>query len=250
MKEDIVAIKDLQGYLTPANIDRLISCANNRRDKLLLKILRSSGRRVTEVIGRKKPLQISYTYKSVTKNPIYDGFKGLTPQDIDYEKRMIKFRIIKKKRETYKLKTIDDDTFNELISYIKEKKLELDDELFPITRQRVFQIVRECAKRAMINLVGIKKPHPHHLRHSFAVNILEKSDDPSAIKKIQQALEHSNLNVTSVYLQFKQEDIRELQNKAFKKTKVQPIINEEPILNIPKPIIKKRTRLNRRRRRK
>lgn len=214
-KKSIVAIKDLQGYLSLEELDSIINCARYKRDRLLLKLMKSSGRRISEIVGRKNPVEITWTHKGITKTKIHDSFKGLTPSDINYKKKLIRFRIIKKKTETYKLKTIDDSTFDELIEYIQRNEIQLDQEIFDISRQRAFQIVRECADRAGVTMVGVKQPHPHHFRHSFAVNMLESTNDPTAIRKIQQALEHSNLNVTAVYLQFKQEDIREMQNITF-----------------------------------
>jgi len=212
---NITTIKDLQGYMSLEQINDMLAMARNERDRLFLMILATSGRRISEIVGRKRPLKITYTYNGIEKEKEYPAFKGITPEDIDTHKRMIRFRIIKKRQETYKLKTISDDVFDDLIDYITKHKVPADKEIFNFSRQRGFQIVRDCARRAGINRIGMKKAHPHHFRHSFAVNLLEHSEDPAAIKKIQQMLDHCSLNVTSVYLQFNQEDLRDLQNKVF-----------------------------------
>jgi len=47
----ITPIKDLQGYLEPEQVGRLIAAAPNPRDTLLLRIPWRSGIRVSELIG-------------------------------------------------------------------------------------------------------------------------------------------------------------------------------------------------------
>jgi site-specific recombinase XerD len=47
--------------------------------------------------------------------------------------------------------------------------------------------------------------HPHTPRHSFAINLVRHNTD---IRRVQMLLSHSSLNVTSVYLQFKESDLK------------------------------------------
>jgi len=223
--KDIVVMKDLAGYLSLNEMDRMIAAANNERDVLLLKLLRSSGRRITEIVGRRHEYHHKYKYKEEIKEKTYPVIKALTPRDI-IEKddkgvitKMVRFNILKKKTLLTKIKPIDDDTFELLKEYVAKHNIPMDKPIFNLSRVRVFQIVRECAKRAGIGLVGIKEPHPHHFRHSFAVNVIQHSNDPAALRKVQMALEHSSLNVTAGYMQFNQEDLRNMINKTFKKSK-------------------------------
>jgi len=53
--------------------------------------------------------------------------------------------------------------------------------------------------------------HPHTFRHSFAIHLVKSSLD---LRRVQQLLGHSNLNTKQVYLQFKDEDLREGYNKV------------------------------------
>ena len=223
--KDIVVMKDLTGYLSLNEMDRIIAAAKNERDVLILKLLRSSGRRITEIVGRRHEYHHKYKYKEEIKEKTYPIIKALTPQDIiekddkGITNKMIRFNILKKKTLITKLKPVDDETFELLKDYITKHNIPKDEPIFNLSRVRVFQIVRECAKRAGIGLVGIKEPHPHHFRHSFAVNVIQHSKDPAALRKVQMALEHSSLNVTAGYMQFNQEDLRNMINETFKKRK-------------------------------
>ena len=53
--------------------------------------------------------------------------------------------------------------------------------------------------------------HPHVLRHSFAIHLVRSGVD---IRRLQLLLGHANLNTTQVYLQFKDEDLKEVYNKV------------------------------------
>jgi len=64
--------------------------------------------------------------------------------------------------------------------------------LFPLTKQRIWQIVKEATKKA-----GIKKNvHPHTFRHSFATHIYEATND---LGKVQELLRHDSLSSTGIY---------------------------------------------------
>ncbi len=68
----------------------------------------------------------------------------------------------------------------------------------PLSRERVWQIVRTYAEEAGLNDVS-----PHTLRHSFATHLLENGAD---IRSIQKMLGHSDLGTTAdFYLHFKDE---------------------------------------------
>jgi len=120
-------------------------------------------------------------------------------------------------------KAVDNKVLRELDSYIQKHNIGLDEHIFEspikpghhISRQRAFAKFRKACDQAGITMVGIKKPHPHHLRHSFAVNFLRKSKSQTSLKMLQQWLEHTNINTTSDYLQFSQREARELINKIF-----------------------------------
>jgi integrase len=190
-------MKDLKGYFTLEDIYNIGEQIELLRDQVLFRLLILTGRRVGEVLNLK------------VKDLMYkDG------------KPMILWSIEKKKlnKEYLVLKPIDEETIDLTKQYIELEELDKEDWLFPspknhkkhLTRYRVFQLTREYCKMAGIERVGEKKPHPHHFRHSFAIRFTRMSKNPADIRKLQMMLEHSSLGVTEQYLQFTQEDTRDL----------------------------------------
>lgn len=189
----VEVMRDLQGYLKQSQLIQIYNACESIRDKVLVRVLWKSGRRITEVLM----LKVS---------------------DINFDDMNIVWNIEKKKRPMRKLKPIDSFTIRLLKFYIEKGELKNNDFIFqspfmngrPITRQRAFQIIRKVCEKAGIYNVGSKRPHPHHFRHSFAVDISKRAKSPSDIKKLQMLLEHTSLNTTESYLQFGSEDLREL----------------------------------------
>jgi integrase/recombinase XerD len=62
----------------------------------------------------------------------------------------------------------------------------------PLTRERIWAIVRDAARRA-----GIQRPvYPHMLRHSFASHLLQGGAD---LRVIQEMLGHADIATTQIY---------------------------------------------------
>jgi integrase/recombinase XerD len=76
-----------------------------------------------------------------------------------------------------------------------------------ITRQAVFQLVRDHAREA-----GIEKiVTPHTLRHSFATHLIEGGCD---LRSVQEMLGHASIETTQVYTHVSVEHVREAYQKA------------------------------------
>jgi len=76
-----------------------------------------------------------------------------------------------------------------------------------ITRQAVFQLVREHAREAGIEKVVT----PHTLRHSFATHLIENGCD---LRSVQEMLGHASIETTQVYTHVSVEHVREAYQKA------------------------------------
>jgi integrase len=192
-------MRDLGGYLTMEQVNKILENCQFDRDYVLFLIMFRCGRRITEVLN-------------------------LQAKNINFDEGVILFNILKKRREFLKYKPVDSQVIGVLRRYLDSMDFDPDDFLFkggyddrPMTRQNAHFAFRKAAEKAGIAVVGSKKPHTHHLRHSHAINFLKNTNSPYALKVVQRQLEHGDLKSTSVYLQFSQKDQKELLEKAFVK---------------------------------
>ena len=213
-KNSFQVMKDLQGYFKDGERKAIYNAADSLRDKLLIRLLWITGRRINEILNIKVH-EIDHELKQIT---IHIEKKTMKLKD-EHGKDVIKDdNPIRIKKDVIDISYIDDFTYNLITAYLNENTLQSNDYLFksefkenqPITRQRAFQIVRRLCKIVGIDKVGDNKPHPHHFRHSLAVDIAKQMKNPADIRKLQNILGHSSLAVTEQYLKFSNEEIREL----------------------------------------
>lgn len=76
----------------------------------------------------------------------------------------------------------------------------------PLTRARIWSLVRDAARRAGIH----KDVYPHMLRHSFATHLLEGGAD---LRVIQEMLGHADIATTQVYTHVQGKRIREAHHR-------------------------------------
>jgi len=203
----IEVMSDVQGFFKQGERELIYNACKNDRDRLLIRLLWKSGRRITEILMLKVK-EVDYENKG-----IFWHIEKKTKLETNEEgvKKRNKFDLVK-------WKPIDITTLEMINNYVKSEGLQSEAYLFQsaykencaMTRQRAFQIVRKCCLDSGIELVGNKKPHPHHFRHSFAVEMAQKIKTPADIRKLQMLMEHANLGITEQYLQFNAEDLREL----------------------------------------
>ncbi|MGB8311690.1 MAG: tyrosine-type recombinase/integrase [Halobacteriota archaeon] len=113
--------------------------------------------------------------------------------------------IVKAKGNKQRRVMLDPETLALLSEYISTHNIPEFQPVFALSSVQVWNIVKKYGR--MINV----DVHPHTFRHSFAIHLVRSGLD---LRRVQQLLGHSNLNTTQVYLQFKDEDLREGYNKV------------------------------------
>jgi site-specific recombinase XerD len=69
----------------------------------------------------------------------------------------------------------------------------------------IWRLCRKYGKMLGVNM------HPHTFRHSCAIYLIRNGVD---LRRLQQLVGHSNIQTTTVYLQFRDQDLREVYNKV------------------------------------
>ena len=172
-------MKNITNYLTKDEVDQLLesALACNQRDYLILRILWRTGVRVSELLN-------------------------IRPRDVEFNNHII--NITKAKGGKQRRVLLDSQTMNMLSDYIITQKLLEDQPIFGVQRVQIFRIVKKYGNMLDFDI------HPHTLRHSYAIHLVRSGMD---LRRVQLLLGHSNLNTTQIYLQFKDEDLREVYDK-------------------------------------
>ncbi len=164
--------RKLPSILSREEVKRLISAGRNERDRLLLRLLYSTGARVSEI-------------------------SSLRWEDIDLNERTAVIRGGKGGKDRIVL--FDEATAKELERY--RKKHEGKGRIFPVSPRTIQRIVKVAAARAGLR----KEVHPHTLRHSLATHLLESGAD---LRAIQELLGHASLSTTQIYTHVSKEHLK------------------------------------------
>lgn len=184
LREDITSVlesprlwRKLPQFLTQAEMEKILEepkpkNAAGIRDRALLEILYATGMRVSEAVG-------------------------LRTEEINLESAFLKCR---GKGGKERLVPLGEVAIDSLQTYLEKarKRLPQNEFLFvgprgrPLTRQRVWQLIRKYAREAGIQ----KKITPHTFRHSFATHLLERGAD---LRVVQELLGHADIATTQIY---------------------------------------------------
>ena len=172
--------KKLPIVLSQGEVKSLIESTDHVKSKLILKILYSSGIRVSELVN-------------------------LTPKDLDFNQNTGWVR--KGKGNKDRLFRIAESMSKQLQKWIQQHPSNkyLFSETEPMSPRNVQLLIKTAAKKASIN----KKVTPHTLRHSFATHLLENGEN---LLVIQQLLGHENLETTRIYTHISQDQIKKVKS--------------------------------------
>jgi integrase/recombinase XerD len=173
--------RSLPIYLTKSEISELIRCAGSSKSRLIIKLLYSSGLRVSELCK-------------------------LRIEEIDFKsgKGYVRYGKGGKDRLFFMGKTL---AF-ELGSYVDHQEkgwLFCNFKGEVLTERNIQKLVKGAAMRAKIQKIVT----PHKLRHSFATHL---HDSGTSIRTIQELLGHSNLATTEIYTHVSSKKLDEVVN--------------------------------------
>ena len=173
-------MKNITDYLEKEQVDQVLAAAHqcNQRDYLMLRVLWRTGVRVNELLT-------------------------ITSRDVEPQNSVV--NVTKAKGGKQRRVHLDAETIKMLSEYVSVQELPDDRPIFALKQRQVRNIVKHYG-----SIIG-KDVHPHTFRHSYAIHCVRNGWD---IRRLQQVLGHSSLNVTAVYLQFKDSDIKELYDKT------------------------------------
>ena len=159
------------------------------RDKAMLEFAYATGMRVTEIISLNiEDVNLEQSYVACNS--------GTKKRNIPLGS--ISLKALKDYIEKARPILIRDENINALFVNINGKRL---------TRQGFWKIVKYYKEQAHIS----KDITPHVLRHSFATHLLQNGAD---LKAIQTMLGHSDISSTQVYMQFQNENLKDIYKKA------------------------------------
>jgi len=172
--------KRLPEVLTKDEVKNLIDNSDNRKSKLIISLLYSTGLRVSELVN-------------------------LRINDVDFNEKTGWVRGGKGGKD--RIFTLSEKLCEDLKNYLEGREYEyLFSKSKPLTTRNIQKIIKNTSQRAGINK---KKVTPHTLRHSFATHLLENGTD---IRIIQAMLGHSSLSTTQVYTHISSEQIKKVKN--------------------------------------
>jgi len=156
----------------------LIESIDNYRDKLIVKLLYSTGMRVGEL-------------------------SKLKLEDIDFQERFIHIPAENTKTNTARTVVVNKEVLSDVSAYLRMARIKRG-RLFTLTVRRLQQLMKKYAERANLEV------SPHTLRHTHIVHALL---DRIPITAIQKQVGHKRLATTQIYSNLAPEQVREAYEK-------------------------------------
>ncbi|MCF7862126.1 tyrosine-type recombinase/integrase [Candidatus Woesearchaeota archaeon] len=172
--------KQLPMVVSKGMIKKIIDDTDNLKHRILIKLLYSSGIRLSEAINLKR-------------------------SDIDFNYNIINVRAGKGKKD--RITIISKSLYLDLLKYYSITEFMtpyvFEGKNGKYSKKTVQVILKEAGNKAGIRLT------PHMLRHSFATHLLEDGID---ISYIQRLLGHSDVSTTMVYTKISKKDISKIKS--------------------------------------
>lgn len=188
--------KKLPQALNLEELDRLLATENfkgllGKRNQAIIELLYATGMRVTELINLKR-------------NDVNLNHQLLKCTGKGNKERWIPFT----DRALHTLKDYIQLGRPKLVKKIDTNLLFLNSQGQPISRQGVFYLIKNYAKKS-----GIKKNvTPHTLRHTLATHLIENGAD---LRTVQEMLGHSDISTTQIYTHVSRKWVGEEYFRAF-----------------------------------
>lgn len=177
--------KYLPTVLTKPEVKALFGAITDKKHRLMIELLYSSGLRVSELCNLKKEF-IDFNEGIIRVS----GGKGKKDRIVIVSKKWIS-----------EYKAFEAKFFKKVSSsYAFCKKNGT-----PYSSDTIQKMIKKYAQLAGIH----KKVTPHTLRHSFATHLLEAGEN---IRKIQELLGHSSLSTTQIYTKVSTEELKKVKS--------------------------------------
>jgi integrase/recombinase XerD len=193
-----LAPQKLPRFLTQEETERLLEAADAAtpegvRDRAILELLYATGLRVSELCG------LGPDGVDVERGVVMCTGKGSKQRRVPLGRSAISW--LQRYAGARRL----------LLGGRESKRLFVGAEGREITRQFVWAMLKECARKA-----GLRDVSPHVLRHSFATHLLERGADT---RSVQAMLGHSDLATTQIYTHVTGERLRSVYEKHHPRAK-------------------------------
>jgi integrase/recombinase XerD len=216
----------MKAYLELPEIELMEQAAGCQRDQLLIRLLSRLGCRISEALALKVE-GIDFERGTVTILHLKRSMKLSCPQCGDRLSIRHQFcpgcggkvsERIRSQRERRRIRVlpVDEATLAMLKNYINTLPSgDNKSPLFRLNRHRAWQIVRDCARRAVLPpLINpetgrIRGISPHRLRDAFSVHAMKVDDSGDGLRLLQEHLGQVSFNTTARYRKIAGEEHRQ-----------------------------------------
>ena len=226
----------MRAYLDQQQAKQIEDHATNLRDRLLIRLLRCLGCRVSEALGLEVK-DIDFDQGTVTIQHLKSRVKLVCHECGARLGKSHSFcpkcgsmvvEAIEKAQEHRRMRTLplDENTLQMMKEYLSRGgAVERDGKnlVFGIARGQAWRVIKECAERAGLGkLVNPEsgKAHnisPHKLRDAFAVHAMKLDDSGDGLRLLQEHLGHASFNTTAKYRKISGKEHQEWYQRLWQK---------------------------------